>query len=160
MSERPEILRKYAAAAAQGEQDRADRSSGRVDAYDILMRQRSGLRKAVGFDRLQRHSRGRLDPCLWEWVAADLRDDGYPDWTYWLDNYQRRYRVRPWRETDGSPFAYSRPCITICDGETGRTYAGVPSSGLRMLGVDMPLQDSDAFAEAYILASTRTGGTA
>lgn len=160
MSGRPDILHKYAAAAAQGEQDRADRLSGRVDGYDLLLRRQSEMRKAVGFWRLQRNSRGRLDPCLWEWVAADLRDDGAPDWTYWLDNFQRRYRVRPWRETDGSPFAYSRPCITICDCETGRTYAGVPSSGLRMLGLDVPLQDTDEFAATYILASARAGGSA
>lgn len=143
---RDPILEKYGAAVAQGEKDRLDRLFGRVDAFDLQERRKSDLRKLVGYDRLRRvlSRTGRRDLSEWVAVAADLQDDGYPDWTYWLDRPERRFRIRPWRQQeDGPPWSFKTPCITVLDGETGRSMRGIPAGAFALLGHVDRLEDSD-----------------
>lgn len=166
---RPAILTRYAEAAAQGERDRAGRLSGRVVAFDILSRRQRDLRQGVRLADLHRRwrmktkvfgCRALMRALLKDELAlihADIQDDGRADWAYWLDAPHRRYRVRPWRPADGEPFCHFGRCITILDGQTGKGFYGVPPDGLAMMGIDLPLEDSDRFAATFIAACRARG---
>jgi hypothetical protein len=59
-----------------------------------------------------------------------------------LDHSLRRYRVRPWRQTDGDPAGYTFPCVTVIDYVAHRKLPGWPVHG----SSTWPrAQDTDAF---------------
>lgn len=132
-------------AAAVGAQTRLDRLAGKIDEYDVRERHLSDFRKAVGFARLHAALRrsGRADVSEWAAVQADLRDDGSPDWVFFLDNPGRRYRLRPWRQEDGEPWSHRTPCISVADSLTCRVMRGIPAGVFPILGLSDILHDTD-----------------
>lgn len=148
---RAAILEKFARAVAQGEQDRLGVSRGLVDAADVVLRRRRDLRVAAGLYQIPR--KHRRDPSYLSFIWADLVDDGLPDWTYWLDNPGRRYRLRPWRAEDGAPWSYYLPCITVLDGEGNKRMFGIPAGALTLRGEQIKLVDTDACCAALFACS-------
>lgn len=155
---RAAILEKYARAVAQGEQDRLDVSRGVIDRADVVLRRQRELRVAAGLYQIPR--KHRLDPSYLSFIWAHLVDDGLPDWTYWLDNPSRRYRLRPWRAEDGAPWSYHLPCITVLDGESGARMRGIPAGALSLRGEQIKLEDTDACCAALFACSKPRGAPA
>jgi hypothetical protein len=143
---RAEILEKYADVIAESAKRRYALRTGTIDEVDIIQRRRRSLRVTVGLAALL--GRGRFDVSRWASIVADLTDDGMPDWTYWLDKPERRYRLRPWREIDGNPWSYQTPCVTVLDGEAGASLRGIPAGAFLLRGQYIKLEDTDACCAA------------
>lgn len=146
------VFERFAAAAEQGTHDRLARLAGEADHYDQLHSKQSQLRQATAFLRVSKASRlaGRFDTDAWKAAVADLRDDGEPDWVFFMQNPGRRFRVRPWRNEDGEPASYRSPCVTIRDVENPRrNLVGVPIAGLHCFGILDKVVNTDAHAALW-----------
>lgn len=153
---RAPILEKYASAAAQGDRDREAVRRGLLDRAEVIERHSASVRIALGEWAL-RHGRrwNDVDPSRLAAVRADLRDDGMPDWAYWLDKPERRYRLRPWRSEDGPPWSYQTPCVTVTDSETGRRLRGSPAGAFLLQGQHIKLEDTDECCAALFVVSAK-----
>lgn len=152
---RAAILEKYAGVIDQSNRDRAAVRKGLLDEADLVLRRRRDLRVTLRLVSL--FPRGRFDLSRWASAVADLSDDGLPDWVYWLDNPLRRYRLRPWRAEDGSPWSYMTPCVTVMDGETGRKLCGIPAGAYLLRGQKIMLRDTDACCAALFVNAKSRG---